>query len=112
MAWFVLKCSLQVLIKYMGHSYDKKPYTLNADLTFKSQTCQWRHVKSHPPDGVDLCQLLKKSISVIFACCKIFQSLKSAGSIIRIFCLPIMSIESECRNLTNFKINTIVTYSI
>ena len=28
-------------------------------LTFKSQTRQGRRVNSHPPDGVDLCQLIR-----------------------------------------------------
>ena len=35
----------------------KTLYLKNADLTFKSRTCNWRHVNSHPRDGVDLCQL-------------------------------------------------------
>ena len=29
----------------------------NVDLSFKSRTRQGRHVNSHPPGGVDLCQL-------------------------------------------------------
>ena len=38
----------------------------NADLTFKSQTRQGRRVNSHPPDGVDLCQLIN------IHCCTIY----------------------------------------
>ena len=40
----------------------------NTDLTFKSRTHQGRRVNSHPPDGVDLCQLhhIQCNIKTVF----------------------------------------------
>ena len=66
MAWFVLECSLHTFIKYIDYFYHQNLYNyfiINTDLTFKSQTCQGRHVNSHPPDGVDLCQLQRNDLT-------------------------------------------------
>ena len=44
-------------IKYMDHSYHQKLYILKCRFDFQVWNCQGRRVNSHPPDGVDLCQL-------------------------------------------------------
>ena len=49
------------------------------DLSFKSRTRQERHVKSHPPDGVDLCQLNYRSIFDALFC--IFWNSSSMHSV-------------------------------